>query len=78
MAELKALENASVCVLQDVPAAFERMPPLNGEAPVERMVRFRTFRCYPLTGAIQSSAFDFDQAASVERKQIDGISDDAG
>jgi sulfate adenylyltransferase subunit 2 len=37
----------------------ERMP-LNGEQPVMRKVRFRTLRCYPLSGAVES------EAASVE------------
>ncbi|MEO7634501.1 MAG: sulfate adenylyltransferase subunit CysD [Sphingomicrobium sp.] len=30
--------------------------PLDGETPVERIVRFRTLGCYPLTGAVESSA----------------------
>lgn len=30
--------------------------PLNGETPVEKMVRFRTLGCYPLTGAVESAA----------------------
>lgn len=30
--------------------------PLNGEVPEEKMVRFRTLGCYPLTGAIESEA----------------------
>ena len=34
----------------------ERMPLAPGERPVERMVRFRTLGCYPLTGAIESTA----------------------
>jgi sulfate adenylyltransferase subunit 2 len=72
----------------------ERMRLQSGEKPVERMVRFRTLGCYPLTGAIESAAsdidaliaeieaartsersgrlVDFDQAASMERKKIDG------
>lgn len=33
----------------------DRMP-LNGAAPQEMMVRFRTLGCYPLTGAVESSA----------------------
>ncbi len=33
----------------------DRMP-LNGEAPKEEMVRFRTLGCYPLTGAVRSTA----------------------
>lgn len=34
----------------------QRMPLLPGETPEEKMVRFRTLGCYPLTGAIESSA----------------------
>jgi sulfate adenylyltransferase subunit 2 len=34
----------------------ERMPLADGEKPVMRKVRFRTLGCYPLTGAIESSA----------------------
>lgn len=34
----------------------ERLPLNEGETPREEMVRFRTLGCYPLTGAIQSSA----------------------
>lgn len=34
----------------------ERMPLLDGEVPILRQVRFRTLGCYPLTGAIESSA----------------------
>jgi sulfate adenylyltransferase subunit 2 len=34
----------------------ERMPLAPGETPVERMVRFRTLGCYPLTGAVESEA----------------------
>ncbi|MDO5756398.1 MAG: sulfate adenylyltransferase subunit CysD [Rhodobacterales bacterium] len=30
--------------------------PLNGEEPVMRSVRFRTLGCYPLTGAVESTA----------------------
>ncbi len=30
--------------------------PLNGEEPVERSIRFRTLGCYPLTGAVESTA----------------------
>jgi len=30
--------------------------PLDGEKPAEKMVRFRTLGCYPLTGAIESEA----------------------
>lgn len=34
----------------------ERMQLLPGETPVEKMVRFRTLGCYPLTGAVESTA----------------------
>jgi sulfate adenylyltransferase subunit 2 len=34
----------------------DRMPLADGETPVERMVRFRTLGCYPLTGAVESTA----------------------
>ena len=34
----------------------ERMPLEPGERPDLRLVRFRTLGCYPLTGAIESSA----------------------
>jgi sulfate adenylyltransferase subunit 2 len=34
----------------------DRMPLAPGERPVRKQVRFRTLGCYPLTGAIESSA----------------------
>jgi sulfate adenylyltransferase subunit 2 len=34
----------------------ERMPMEPGETPEMKMVRFRTLGCYPLTGAVESSA----------------------
>jgi sulfate adenylyltransferase subunit 2 len=34
----------------------DRFHLLPGEEPVERMVRFRTLGCYPLTGAVESDA----------------------
>ncbi len=34
----------------------ERLPLLPGEVPLMREVRFRTLGCYPLTGAIESTA----------------------
>lgn len=34
----------------------ERLPLNEGEKPVSKIVRFRTLGCYPLTGAIESSA----------------------
>ncbi len=36
----------------------DRMPLAPGEEPEMRMVRFRTLGCYPLTGAIESTATD--------------------
>ena len=34
----------------------DRLPLRRGEVPEEKMVRFRTLGCYPLTGAVESSA----------------------
>ena len=34
----------------------DRMPLLDGEEPDMKMVRFRTLGCYPLTGAVESTA----------------------
>ncbi|WP_417451299.1 sulfate adenylyltransferase subunit CysD [Kordiimonas sp.] len=34
----------------------ERMPMRDGETPEMKMVRFRTLGCYPLTGAVESTA----------------------
>ena len=34
----------------------DRVPEDLRQNPVERMVRFRTLGCYPLTGAVESSA----------------------
>lgn len=34
----------------------ERMPLEKGEVPEQKMVRFRTLGCYPLTGAVESEA----------------------
>ena len=34
----------------------DRMPLEPGEVPMEKMVRFRTLGCYPLTGAVESEA----------------------
>ena len=34
----------------------ERFPLLTGETPVMRSIRFRTLGCYPLTGAVESTA----------------------
>jgi sulfate adenylyltransferase subunit 2 len=34
----------------------ERMPLREGEVPMQKSVRFRTLGCYPLTGAVESTA----------------------
>jgi sulfate adenylyltransferase subunit 2 len=38
-----------------------RMPLREGETPEKRTVRFRTLGCYPLTGAVESTAASLDQ-----------------
>ncbi|MFD9895629.1 sulfate adenylyltransferase subunit CysD [Amycolatopsis sp. NPDC059027] len=39
----------------------DRMPLADGEVPATRSVRFRTLGCYPLTGAVESSARTIDE-----------------
>ncbi len=39
----------------------DRLPLLKGETPRGRLVRFRTLGCYPLTGAVDSSAATVDE-----------------
>lgn len=39
----------------------DRLPLAPGEAPQMRMVRFRTLGCYPLTGAIESTATTIEE-----------------
>ncbi|CAB4635478.1 unannotated protein [freshwater metagenome] len=39
----------------------DRMPLLDGEELEERMVRFRTLGCYPVTGAVESTATNMDE-----------------
>ena len=39
----------------------KRMPLERGEEPELRLVRFRTLGCYPLTGAIESTAANLEQ-----------------
>ena len=39
----------------------ERMPLASGEVPELRSVRFRTLGCYPLTGAVESSASTLEE-----------------
>ena len=40
----------------DIMVDDDRMPLNPGEAPENKMVRFRTLGCYPLTGAVESQA----------------------
>ncbi|HEX9904829.1 MAG TPA: phosphoadenosine phosphosulfate reductase family protein, partial [Propylenella sp.] len=39
----------------------DRLPLADGEAPEERLVRFRTLGCYPLTGAVESTAASLEE-----------------
>ena len=39
----------------------DRLKLLPGEQPVEKVVRFRTLGCYPLTGAVESNATTLPQ-----------------
>jgi sulfate adenylyltransferase subunit 2 len=39
----------------------ERMPLRDGETPEMKLVRFRTLGCYPLTGAVESSAVTLEE-----------------
>jgi sulfate adenylyltransferase subunit 2 len=46
------VERDGVLILVD----DERMPLRQGEMPMHKVVRFRTLGCYPLTGAVESTA----------------------
>jgi sulfate adenylyltransferase subunit 2 len=39
----------------------DRLPLLPNETPREMLVRFRTLGCYPLTGAVESTAETLDE-----------------
>lgn len=54
----------------------DRMPLLDGEEVVERIVRFRTLGCYPVTGAVESDAADID--ALVTEMEATRFSERAG
>jgi len=54
----------------------DRMPLLEGEELTERIVRFRTLGCYPVTGAIESDAADID--ALVREMEGTRLSERAG
>lgn len=51
-AKRKVVERDGVLIMLD----DERVPLHPGEEPMEKMVRFRTLGCYPLTGAVESEA----------------------
>jgi len=64
----------------------ERYPLLDGEKPVDRVVRFRTLGCYPLTAAVESTATTIeevvDEVFSVKLSEratrlIDGANEDS-
>lgn len=42
----------------------DRMPLLPGETPELKSVRFRTLGCYPLTGAVESTATSLTEIIS--------------
>jgi sulfate adenylyltransferase subunit 2 len=49
----------------------DRLPLRPGEVPARRMVRFRTLGCYPLTGAVESSAATLpDILAEMQRSRV--------
>ena len=48
----RVVERDGVMIMVD----DDRLKLLPGEEPVEKMVRFRTLGCYPLTGAVESEA----------------------
>ena len=51
------VQRAGTWIMQD----DERLPLEPGETPQMRLVRFRTLGCYPLSGAIESSATTLEQ-----------------
>lgn len=51
-AERPVVERDGVLIMVD----DDRLPIAEGERPEMKMVRFRTLGCYPLTGAVESSA----------------------
>jgi sulfate adenylyltransferase subunit 2 len=54
----------------------ERYPLEPGEKPVMKSVRFRTLGCYPLTGAVESTAADL--ATLIAEMEASNISERAG
>ncbi|WP_068081695.1 sulfate adenylyltransferase subunit CysD [Polycladidibacter stylochi] len=53
----KVVERSGTLLMVD----DNRLPLLPGEVPQEKMVRFRTLGCYPLTGAVESSATTLEE-----------------
>jgi len=51
-AKRPVVERDGVLILVD----DDRLPLAEGEVPMQKMVRFRTLGCYPLTGAVESEA----------------------
>lgn len=51
-AERPVVDRDGVLIMVD----DDRMPLKPGETPMNKMVRFRTLGCYPLTGAVESTA----------------------
>ncbi|MDE1922230.1 MAG: sulfate adenylyltransferase subunit CysD [Gammaproteobacteria bacterium] len=62
-AERPVVERNGVLIMVD----DERMPLAPGERPAMRRVRFRTLGCYPLTGAVESTA---DTLPAVIREMV--------
>jgi len=56
-AQRPVVERDGVLIMVD----DERLPLHPGEVPQQRVVRFRTLGCYPLTGAVESSADTVDK-----------------
>ena len=62
----------------------DRFPLRPGEEPVMRSIRFRTLGCYPLTGAVESSAATLPQViqetllTTTSERQGRAIDKDAG
>jgi sulfate adenylyltransferase subunit 2 len=62
----------------------ERFPLRSGEVPVERSIRFRTLGCYPLTGAVESTATTLSEViqetllTTTSERQGRAIDKDAG
>ncbi|WP_026363206.1 sulfate adenylyltransferase subunit CysD [Methylopila sp. M107] len=55
-AQRPVVERGGTLIMRD----DERFPLLPGETPEKKLVRFRTLGCYPLTGAIESTATSLD------------------